>query len=113
MRKHALSRRALLRGAAYGVGAAVGLPILEAMLNVNGSAFAAGTPLPVRFGAWYWGNGVVANQWFPSGSGPTWQLTPLLQPLVNVKNYLSIISGTVVYLPLPVSHFGSLLAITS
>lgn len=112
--KFTLSRRLLLRGAAYGVGVGVGLPILEAMLDVNGEALAAGDPLPKRFGAWYWGNGVVASHWFPSGNGPTWQLTPLLQPLVNVKDYVSVITGAVVYIPYQVTgHFGSLMAITS
>ena len=41
MKKLVLSRRRLLRGAAYGVGAAVGLPVLDAMLNGNGNALAA------------------------------------------------------------------------
>lgn len=109
-----LSRRTFLRGAAYGIGAAVGLPLLDAMLNDNGTALAAGAPLPKRFGAWYWGNGVVASQWFPSGDGPSWQLSPLMQPLAAVKDYLSVVEGTVVYLPYQVTgHFGSLMSITS
>lgn len=114
MSKTKLSRRAFLRGAACGVGAAVGLPMLDAMLNNNGTALAGGTPLPKRFGVWYWGNGVVASRWFPAGSGPTWQLSPLLQPLAAVKDYLSVVEGTVVYVPYQVTgHFGSLMAITS
>ena len=39
-------RRTLLRGAAAGVGAAVGLPVLEAMLNGNGNALAGGRRCP-------------------------------------------------------------------
>lgn len=114
MAKFQLSRRSLLRGAAYGVGAAVGLPILDAMLDDHGTAFAQGAPLPKRFGVWYWGNGVVASHWFPEGNGPGWQLSPLLQPLASVKAYLSIVEGTVVYLPYQVTgHFGSLMSITS
>ncbi|MFO0727327.1 MAG: DUF1552 domain-containing protein [Myxococcota bacterium] len=112
--KTRLSRRALLRGAAYGVGAAIGLPMLDIMLNDHGTAMADGAPLPKRFGAWYWGNGVRADQWFPSGNGPDWQLTPLLQPLAAVKDYVSVVEGTVVYIPYQVTgHFGSLMAITS
>lgn len=112
--KHAISRRTLLRGAAAGVGAAVGLPILDAMLNGNGDALAAGTPLPKRFGEFYWGNGVVAKNWFPSAAGASWQLTPMLMPFSNVKNYLSVVSGTVVYIPYAVpGHFGSLQSIVS
>lgn len=113
--KHALSRRALLRGvAAGGIGAAVGLPMLEAMLNGNGDALAAGGPLPKRFGEWYWGNGVVAKNWFPTATGAGWQLSPLLMPFAKVKSYVSVVSGTVVYITYQVSgHFGSLQAITS
>jgi hypothetical protein len=114
MTKHALSRRTFLRGAAYGVGAAVGLPLLEAMLHRNGHALADGSSLPTRFGVFYWGNGVVTSAFIPKQTGASWQLSPLLMPFTKVKDYLSIISGTVVYLPYQVSgHFGSLQSITS
>jgi hypothetical protein len=112
--KLTLSRRTLLRGAACGVGAAVALPVLDAMLNDNGDATAAGAPLPKRFGEFYWGNGVIMNAWTPAATGPGWQLTPLLMPFANVKDYLSIVSGTVVYIQYAVSgHMGSLQSITS
>jgi hypothetical protein len=113
-RQPAISRRTLLRGAAAGIGAAVGLPVLDAMLNGNGDALAAGTPLPRRFGEFYWGNGVNISAWYPSATGAGWQLTPLLAPLANVKSYVSVVSGTVVYIPYAVSgHMGSLQSITS
>jgi hypothetical protein len=112
--KHTLSRRTLLRGAACGVGAAVGLPILDAMLNDKGDALAAGAPLPKRFGEFYWGNGVITKFWIPAATGAAWQLTPLLMPFVNVKDYLSIVTGTVVYIQYAVTgHMGSLQSITS
>ncbi len=112
--RYALSRRTLLRGAAAGVGAAVGLPILEAMLNGNGDALAAGAPLPKRFGEFFWGNGVVVKNWYPAATGAGWQLTPLLMPLANVKSYVSVVSGTVVYINYMVSgHMGSMQSITS
>jgi Protein of unknown function (DUF1552) len=112
--KHAISRRTLLRGSVFGVGAAVGLPVLEAMLNGNGDALAAGGPLPKRFGEFYWGNGVVEKFWYPTQTGATWSLTPLLMPLAKVKNYVSIVSGTIVYINYAVSgHMGSLQSILS
>src|SRR5579862_495140 len=112
--KHMLSRRTLLRGAACGVGAAVGLPLLEAMLNRHGDALAGGQPLPKRFGEFYWGNGVIIDAWIPTETGAGWQLSPLLMPFTNVKDYLSIVTGTVVYLPYQVTgHMGSLQSITS
>src|SRR5581483_9908687 len=114
MGRFTLSRRTLLRGAAQGIAASVGLPILDAMLNVNGDAFANGASLPKRFGEWYWGNGVVANAWFPQGAGPAWQLSPLLMPLSNVQDYVSVLEGLVVYLPYAVGgHEGSLMSICS
>jgi hypothetical protein len=114
MKNFVLSRRTFLRGAAYGVGAAVGLPLLEAMLHRNGHVLADNTPLPKRFGAFYWGNGVVTSAWIPQQTGAAWQLSPLLMPFARVKDYISIVSGTVVYVPYQVpGHMGSLQAITS
>jgi hypothetical protein len=114
MTRFMLTRRTLLRGAAHGIGAAVALPVLDAMLNGNGTALAQGMPLPVRLGSWFWGNGVIASAWFPTGTGPGWNLSPLLQPLVNVKPYVSVLDGMVVYLPLPVGgHMSSLMSVCS
>jgi hypothetical protein len=113
--KTVISRRMMLRGTACGVGAAVGLPILDAMLNGNGNLLAqSGEPLPKRFGEFFWGNGVIAEHWFPSEVGANWQLSKLLMPFANVKDYISIVSGTVVYIPYQVpGHMGSMQAITS
>jgi len=112
--KHAISRRKLLRGASAGVAAAVGLPILEAMLNSNGDALASGGALPKRFGEFFWGNGVNIANWYPKATGSKWELTPLLMPLAKVKDYVSVVSGMVVYIDYVVSgHMGSMQSITS
>jgi hypothetical protein len=96
------------------VGAVVGLPALEAMLNGRGDALAAGAPLPKRFGEFFWGNGVNIKSWYPTTNGAGWALTPLLMPLANVKSYVSVVSGTVVYINYAVSgHMGSMQSITS
>lgn len=55
--KDRLNRRALLRGALAGSAVTVSLPFLDCMLNESGTALAAGAPLPVRFGTWFWGLG--------------------------------------------------------
>lgn len=55
--KNQLSRRAVLRGTLAGSAISVGLPFLDSMLNESGTALAAGAPLPVRFGTWFWGLG--------------------------------------------------------
>jgi hypothetical protein len=51
------SRRRVLRGMLAGSAVSVALPFLDSMLNDSGTALAAGLPLPVRFGTWFWGLG--------------------------------------------------------
>ncbi len=93
MKRHTLHRRTLLQGAGYGLLAAVGLPPLEAMLNGNGTAHADGTPIPVRFGIWYWGSGVRRERFFPTTTGPNWEITPELAPLEGVRSEINVLGG--------------------
>jgi len=93
MKKHTLSRRTLLRGVAWGAPTAVALPILDCMLNDNGTAFAQGEGLPVRLGVWYWGSGVHTRNFFPSSQGANWSVTPQLQPLAEVRDHFNVLSG--------------------
>jgi hypothetical protein len=88
------SRRRMLRGIlATGGAVAVPLPIFDGLLNGNGTAFAAGMPLPRRFVSWFFGNGILPPRWVPTATGDTWELSEQLAPLVNVKDYLTVISG--------------------
>jgi hypothetical protein len=91
--KRRIARREVLRGLAYGGAVCVGLPILESMLDSHGRALADGTPLPKRFGVFFWGNGVRLAHFTPSTTGAGFQLTESLQPFANVKDYLSVVSG--------------------
>jgi hypothetical protein len=92
-RRFVLDRRTLLRGA-LGTGAvALAIPTLDAMLDSHGEAFADGGQLPVRFMTWFFGNGVILDRWTPGGQGTGWELTEELQPLENVRDYCSILSG--------------------
>jgi hypothetical protein len=93
MKKLQLSRRAVLRGAAGGVLTAIALPTLEAMLDSHGTAYAQGQPFPKRFGIFFWGNGVRLARWNPAQTGADWQLSEELAPLVDVKPYVSVVSG--------------------
>lgn len=88
-----LDRRQLLRGMVGGLSAAVALPTLEAMLNGNGTALAAGGPLPTRMGVFFFGNGVRLDRFVPSATGADWQLSEQLAPLANVKDYVNVVSG--------------------
>ncbi len=96
MIQSSLKRRAFLRGVAFGVPVAVGLPILEHFLGESGEAFADGTALPRRFGVFFWGNGrgMDATRWTPAAAGTTWEVSPQLAPLTAYKQYLNVVSGT-------------------
>jgi hypothetical protein len=93
----ALDRRTVLRGMlATGAAASVPLPLLEAMLNVNGTALAqSNTPLSPLYVTWFFGNGTLPGRWKPAltGVGAAWQLSPQLQPLLQLKSQLTVISG--------------------
>ena len=110
-----LGRRTLLKG----LGAAVALPTLDAMLGSHGTAFANGTAFPKRYLVWFFGNGVLRPQWTPTTTGATWALTPLLQPLVDpsrnidLKSYVSVVSGYKVLTPNLRGHHNGVCAMMS
>src|SRR6266404_7242041 len=94
-----ISRRAVLRGmVGGGLAVTVPLPRLTGMLNGNGTAYAAGGPLPVRFGTWFFGNGIIPSRWVPprTGTGGSWELSEQLNPLQVVKPYVSVVTGLVI-----------------
>ena len=91
-----LPRRIFLRGViAGGISVAVPLPRLFGMLNGNGTAYADGTALPIRFGSWFFGNGIIPDRWVPTttGTGNAWELSEELAPLQEVKPWLSVLTG--------------------
>jgi hypothetical protein len=77
----------------------VGLPPLAAMFNFNGTAFAAesnskgGTPIEKRFVIWFNGNGIPERYWIPETTGPGFDLSPCLAPMLPVKDYVHVVSG--------------------
>jgi hypothetical protein len=97
-----LPRRTFLRGVLIGgVSVAVPLPRLFGMLNDHGTAYADGTALPVRFGTWFFGNGIIPDRWVPTatGSGSDWTLSEQLAPLQAVKPWLSVLTGFAIKIP--------------
>lgn len=109
MRRFSLSRRDLLRGA----GAAIALPTLEAMLDSTGAAFADGSPLPRRFGIFFFGNGVIRSRWLPSAVGPSWTLSEQMAPLQGAKEYLNAVTGYEIKVPDLRGHHNGAAAILS
>jgi hypothetical protein len=81
-----LPRRTVLRG----LGASLGLPLLEAMLPAQ--ARAAAKPAH-RFLAFYVPNGMAMEYWSPKGEGPGFELTPVLEPLAPFRNQMLVLSG--------------------
>jgi Protein of unknown function (DUF1552) len=101
-RRTTLPRRLFLRGVIVGgATVAVPLPRLAGMLNDNGTAYADGTSLPVRFGTWFFGNGIIPDRWVPSqtGQGDAWTLSEQLAPLSPVKTYLNVVTGLTIKVP--------------
>jgi hypothetical protein len=91
-----VSRRHVLRGAVSGIGVALWLPVLDAMLDENGTAFAQGAPLPTTFGIFYWGNGIHPGPlWTPTttGDGNAWQLPPNLTDFADLKDEMTLVTG--------------------
>jgi hypothetical protein len=92
-----LARRTFLRGVAGGAAVSVGLPLLDIMLNENGTALADGGALPSRFGTFYWGGGVLHSAWVPSQTGMSWglpySLTPFEEASPDLRDYLTLVTG--------------------
>jgi hypothetical protein len=97
MAKKTLDRRTVLKGVlATGATVSIPLPLLEIMLNDNGTAHAqTATPVAPLFVMWFFGDGTLPGIWKPAttGTGSGWSLSPQLQGLSGVKSYLTVISG--------------------
>jgi hypothetical protein len=79
-------RRTVLRG----LGAALALPLLDAMTP----AFARRAPKPVhRFQTFYVPNGMAMEYWLPKTVGREFELTPILEPLAPFRNQMLVLSG--------------------
>ncbi|MEO8467070.1 MAG: DUF1552 domain-containing protein [Gammaproteobacteria bacterium] len=83
-KKH-LSRRTVLRGA---IGAAVSLPLLDAMVP----AASAAPPAQLRFGAIYVPNGIRPEIFTPVSVGKL-ELPPLLERFVPLRQHINIVTG--------------------
>ena len=84
--KRHMPRRTFLRG----IGASVALPLLDAMLP----AMAATPTAQSRYSFLHVPHGASPGYWRPTGSGKSWQLSRILQPIAPFKDRLTVISGT-------------------
>ena len=83
----------MLRGVAGGSAVAVGLPLLEAMLDVHGEALAGGERLPRYCITWMAANGFLLSRLEPDGVGADWALKEQMQPLQPYKDYINLCTG--------------------
>src|SRR5436309_10176377 len=80
-----LSRRTVLRG----MGAAIALPFLDAMVPC---AQAADKPIH-RFLTFYVPNGMAMEYWTPKGEGSAFELPPILEPMSPYRDQMLVLSG--------------------
>jgi hypothetical protein len=93
--RYPISRRTMLRG----LGAAVALPVLDAMAPGAGDrAFGAATEgaastSPVRMAMFFLPNGMCMEDWTPSKVGADFELPPTLKALEPLQKQISVLSG--------------------
>jgi len=85
MKKFRLNRRTFIRGAA---GTVIGLPLLQCMMNENGTAHADGSGFPCRFLLTLAPTSLVVSgsrteAMTPTMTGMGYDITPVLQPLAD------------------------------
>ena len=88
-KKH-IPRRAVLKGA----GAAIGLPLLEAMFPATSAAATTGAgKTPKRFAFVGFPHGAIMDRWSPKETGADFTMSPILKPLEPFRKHLTIVSG--------------------
>src|SRR5262245_57307945 len=87
-RKH-LSRRTLLKGA----GAAIGLPLLDAMIPAHTALAATAAAPQARLGFVYFPHGAVQRFWTPANTGRDFEFSHVLKPLEPLRDYVTVVSG--------------------
>jgi Protein of unknown function (DUF1552) len=87
-KKH-LERRTFLRG----IGAAVALPLLDAMIPARTAlAQTAAKPTP-HMGFIYFPHGAIMDHWTPKTEGTNFDLPDILKPLAPFQKQLTVVSG--------------------
>src|SRR5215475_3363216 len=86
--KWQMSRRTMLKG----IGAMLSLPWLEAMGPCPVLGNAAPRKYPVRMAVLYMPNGVNPHAWTPTATGTQFELSPILEPLRNLKDKILVLT---------------------
>ena len=87
--RKSLPRRTILKG----VGAALALPLLDAMVPaLTASAQTAAAPRK-RLGCVYVPHGAIMDRWTPPQSGAGFEFTPILKPLEPFRNQVVVVTN--------------------
>ena len=87
--KKSVKRRTMLRG----LGAAVALPFMDAMIPAFTPLAKADALPPLRFGVSYFPNGAIMQQFTPATFGSGFEFTPILKPFEPFKNSLVVVTN--------------------
>ena len=87
--KKSIPRRTFLQG----MGATVALPLLNAMVPAFASAQGTATKPPVRLSIITAPNGMNMDKWTPASEGPSYTLSPTLEPLAAFRDRFLVLSG--------------------
>jgi hypothetical protein len=87
-KKH-LTRRTVLRGA----GAALALPLLDAMIPARTALGQTAAKPTLHLGFIYFPHGAVQNKWTPTGQGSIGEFGEILKPLEKYKAMTTVISN--------------------
>src|SRR5687768_209010 len=87
--KKAMSRRTVLRG----MGTAVALPLLDAMVPALTAQVKTPAKAVRRLGVVYHPNGVIYENWLPKGMGRDFSLSRTLAPLAPFRDQLIVVTG--------------------
>ncbi|HEX4274502.1 MAG TPA: DUF1552 domain-containing protein [Bryobacteraceae bacterium] len=87
-------KRVARRTALKGIGATIGLPLLESMIPA--ATAWADTPAgktPKRFAFVSFPMGAIMDRWSPKETGTNYTMSPILKPLEPFRQHLTIVSG--------------------
>jgi Protein of unknown function (DUF1552) len=87
-KKH-LDRRMLLRG----LGSAVALPLLDAMIPAATAWAQTAAKQQARLGFVFFPHGAVMKNWVPTGTGSNFDVPAILKPAEKLKSKMTIVSG--------------------
>src|SRR5262245_7192957 len=88
IKKH-LSRRTVLKG----LGAALSLPFLDAMVPALTAQARTAAAAKKRLACVYVPHGVILDQWTPAAAGSDFELKPILKPLEAFRQQMVVVSN--------------------